>query len=230
VDYTYSHEIDISSNDDQTAGNPFNLKYDKGSGAFDRRHILNFNYIYKLPIFNSGSGFKHSLLGGWEIAGTANIQSGGIINGGGGNNGTSLNVGYDTIGLGGGYTNRPDVVGKIHYTKKQNQWFDQSAFAAPIPAWAGGLNQGFGDARKDTVIGPGRVNFTTSVYKSFAITERARFELRVESYNTFNHTQFDNVGQQFSGFNSDGSPVGSFGKVTNTFDPRTLELGGKLMF
>lgn len=230
VDYTYSHEIDISSNDDQGVGNPFNLKYDKGSGGFDRRHILNLNYIYKLPIFNSGSGLTHSLLGGWEIAGTANLQTGGVINPGGANIGTSLNVGYDTIGLGGGYTNRPDIVGKIHYTKKQNQWFDQSAFRAPIPAWAGGPNLGFGNARKDAVIGPGRVNFNTSVYKSFAMTERARFELRVESYNTFNHTQFNNIGQQFQGFNSDGTSKGSFGKVTSTYDPRTLELGGKIIF
>ncbi len=230
VDYTYSHEIDISSNDDQGVGNPWNLKYDKGSGAFDRRHILNLNYIYKLPIFRSGSGLTHSLLGGWEIAGTANLQTGGIINAGGANAGPSLNIGYDTIGLGGGYTNRPNVVGKIHYPKKQNQWFDQSAFAAPTPAWAGGVNQGFGNARKDTVIGPGRVNFNTSLYKSFAMTERAHFELRVESFNTFNHTQFNNIGQQFNGFKSDGSSQGSFGKVTSTYDPRTLELGGKFIF
>ncbi|MEO6816853.1 MAG: hypothetical protein ABI177_09130, partial [Edaphobacter sp.] len=185
---------------------------------------------YKLPIFASSNGLTHSLLGGWVIAGTANLQTGGIINGGGANNGVSLNVGYDTIGLGGGYTNRPDVVGKIHYTKKQNQWFDQSAFAAPIPAWAGGANLGFGNARKDTVIGPGRVNFNTSIYKSFAMTERAHIEIRVESFNTFNHTQFDNIGQQFNGFNPDGTSQGSFGKVTSTYDPRTLELGGKFIF
>jgi hypothetical protein len=229
VDYTWSHEIDISSNDDQGVGNPWNLKYDKGSGAFDRRHILNLNYIYKLPIFRSGSGLTRSLLGGWEIAGTANLQTGGIINAGGANAGMSLNVGYDTIGLGGGYTNRPDVVGKIHYLKTQKQWFDQSVFTAPTPAWAGGANQGFGNARKDTVIGPGRVNFNTSLYKSFAITERAHFELRAESFNTFNHTQFNGIGNSFQGF-SGGASKGNFGQVTSTYDPRTLELGGKLIF
>jgi len=230
VDYTWSHEIDIATSDDQGAGNPWNLKYDKGSGGYDRRQILNMNYMYKLPIFRSGSGLTHSLLGGWEISGTANFQSGGTLNAPNANGGPTLNVGYDTIGLGGGYTNRPDVVGKIHYLKTQSKWFDPSAFAAPTPAWAGGANQGFGDARKDTVIGPGRVNFNTSIYKSFAMTERAHFELRVESFNTFNHTQFNNVGQQFSGFNNDGSAKGSFGAVTSTYDPRTLELGGKFIF
>jgi len=230
IDYTYSHEIDITSNDDQNVANPWNLKYDRGSGGFDRRHILNLNYIYKLPIFRSGSGFTHSVLGGWELSGTANLETGSIINPSGAPAGPTLSIGYDPVGLGGGYTNRPDVVKKISYIKKQNQWFDQSAFAAPVPGWAGGPNLGFGNARKDVVLGPGRVNFNTSVYKSFAMTEHARFELRVESYNTFNHTEFNNIGQSFQGFNSDGSSKGSFGKVTSTYDPRTLELGGKLIF
>jgi hypothetical protein len=93
------------------------------------------------------------------------------------------------------------------------------------PAWAGGANQGFGNARKDAVVGPHRVNFTTSLYKSFAITESARFEFRAESFNTFNHTEWNGVGQSYQ-----GQGVGSYGKVTSTFDPRALEFGGKLIF
>ena len=95
-------------------------------------------------------------------------------------------------------------------------------FSAPIPAWLGGPNQGFGSARKDAVIGPGRVNFTTSLYKSFAITERAHFELRFESFNTFNHTEFNNFNDSF------GSS--QFGQITSAWDPRNLELGGKFVF
>ncbi len=224
VDYTWSHAIDLTSSDLAQVSNPFNLKYDKGSGIYDRRHILNANYIYKLPFLTS-PGMMHTLFGGWEISGTAIFQTGAII----ANQGTSLSVGYDTIGLGGGYANRPDVVGKIHYLKTQKQWFDQSVFAAPTPAWAGSVSQGFGNARKDTVIGPGRVNFNTSLYKSFAMTERAHFELRFESFNTFNHTEFNGIGNSFQGF-SGGASKGSFGQVTSTYDPRTLELGGKFIF
>ncbi len=137
--------------------------------------------------------------------------------------------GADTIGLGGGYTNRPNVSGKMKYVKKvnsaKNEWFDTSLFSRPTAAWDGGQNQGFGSAGKDAVVGPGRVNFTTSLYKSFAITERAHFELRFESFNTFNHTQFNSLNA--------GGPSGdngSFGQVTNTWDPRSLELGGKFVF
>ena len=56
VDYTWSHEIDITSYDLNGVSNPWNLKYDKGSGALDRRHMLSANYIYKLPIFSQSNG------------------------------------------------------------------------------------------------------------------------------------------------------------------------------
>ena len=61
--------------------------------------------------------------------------------------------------------------------------------ATHFQSWAGGGNQGFGNAGKDAIPGPNRVNFTTSLYKSFAFTEKARFEFRAESFNTFNHTE-----------------------------------------
>ncbi|AXC14342.1 Oar protein [Acidisarcina polymorpha] len=225
-DYTWSHEIDLTSDDNNCClSNPYNLKYDKGSGGLDRRHIVSINYIYQLPIFTQSTGLTHTLLGGWELAGVVVAESGVILNntaGGSAYGGPGLSIGYDTIGLGGGYQNRPNINGKVHYPHKQLEWFDPTVFSAPIPAWAGGANQGFGSASRDSIVGPGRLNFSTSLYKSFAIKEYAHFEFRAESFNTFNHTQYNNVGYQF------GS--GNFGQVTSTFDPRTLELGAKLIF
>ena len=49
--YTYSHEIDQVTNDLDSVSNPFDTAYDRGSGALDRRHIFNANYIYSLPFF-----------------------------------------------------------------------------------------------------------------------------------------------------------------------------------
>jgi hypothetical protein len=103
-----------------------------------------------------------------------------------------------------------------------------------IPSWLGGPNLGFGTAGKDAVVGPGRVNFTTSVYKSFAITERAHFELRVESFNTFNHTEPNGLNTGYDPQNGAFSTVlnhgNQFGQVTGTQDPRALEVGGKFIF
>jgi hypothetical protein len=222
LDYTYSHEIDLTSSDLTNVSNPFNLKYDKSSGNLDRRQMLNGNYVYKMPFFAKDSGLIHSIAGGWEVAGTMIFETGVPGNGNLNYQGPGLNINYDPVGLGGGYTNRPNVSGKVTYTRKQNNYFDTSIFSAPVPAWLGGANQGFGNAARDAIVGPGRVNFTTALYKSFAMTERAHVELRFESFNTFNHFEFANVQTTFG--------QGNFGAVTSAWDPRVLELGGKFVF
>ncbi|HEY9127836.1 MAG TPA: TonB-dependent receptor, partial [Acidobacteriaceae bacterium] len=232
IDYTYSHNIDLTDTDLQTISNPWNLKYDKASSGYDRRHILQANYIYNLPIFRKSTGLMHTLLGGWQLAGTFVDQSGEpVASGFGGAN--------DTIGLGGNYTNRADVVGKIKYHHRADNWFSNPKTdggadpqAVPVPGYQTyddhgnplpkGPNLGFGNGRRDTFVGPGRVNFTTDLYKSFALTERAHFEFRAETYNTFNHTEFSTFGATTGG--------GNYGVATGTYDPRVMELAGKFVF
>lgn len=228
VDYTYSHEIDdqVGSNDLNVTSNPWELKYDKGSGTLDRRNIFNLNYEYKLPVFARSSGWTHDLLGGWELSGVVVSQSG--LPWAGSNTPGS---GYaDTVGLGGDYTNRPNLMGKPQYVKGKAtvgsnsgyQWVSLNGFSAPIAAWNGGPNLGFGNEGRDAVLGPGRTNFTTSLYKSFAFTERAQFQLRADTFNTFNHTEFNAFNQTVSNSN--------FGFVTGAQDPREFEFGGKIIF
>ncbi|HVT97196.1 MAG TPA: carboxypeptidase regulatory-like domain-containing protein [Acidobacteriaceae bacterium] len=228
LDYTYSHEIDIQNADNACCvSNPWNLKYDKGAGNYDRRHILQANYVYALPIFNHSQGLVKSIAGGWEISGTFIDESGTPPT-----NSTGIGISGaagDTVGLGGGYTNRANVSGKVHYTKKVTGWFNPAQFSDPTPAWLGGPNNGFGNSHKDAVVGPGRVNFTTSLYKSFAMTERAHIELRFESFNTFNHAEFQNLNTGYTRPNSSGS-YGNFSQVNNDWGPRLLELGGKIVF
>jgi hypothetical protein len=222
LDYTYSHNIDLTDTDLVQISNPWNLKYDKGSSGFDRRQILQANYIYKLPIYTKSSGLMHTVLGGWEIAGTVIAETGlPVASGFGGVT--------DTIALGGGYTNRANIVSKVSYHHKVNNWFSTPATdggadpqAAPTPGYLGGPNLGFGDGKRDSFVGPNRFNFTTSLYKSFALSERSHFEFRAESFNTFNHTEFNSIGTTTGGSN--------YGQATSTYDPRALELGGKFVF
>ncbi|KAA6458755.1 TonB-dependent receptor [Acidobacteria bacterium AB60] len=243
LDYTWSHEIDLTTYDLNNISNPWNPKYDKGSGALDRRNMISANYVYKMPFFSKDQGLVHSIVGGWELAGTVIDESGvpQTVTGSGGCNGAGDPLpgchdqgGWDSVGLGGGYTVRPNVSGKMHYNRKMNNWFDTSLFSNVIPQWQGGPNLGFGNAGKDAVVGPGRVNFTTSLYKSFAMTERAHFELRFESFNTFNHTEPNNLNVGYSPqnghFSSTLNKGNTFGQVTSTWDPRVLELGGKFVF
>jgi hypothetical protein len=230
VDYTWSHEIDIQTGDISCCiSNPWNLKYDRGSGVLDRRHILSIDYVYRLPFFAKSTGLLHVLVGGWEIAGTSIAETGLVqtVTGAGGITGSGNT--YDPVGLGGGYTVRPNVSGRTIYPKKWGQWFDTSRFSNVVPVWQGGPNMGFGNAGKDAVVAPARVNFTTSLYKSFAIAERARFELRFESFNTFNHSEPSGLNTSYSPQNGAFSTVlnkgNTFGQVSGTFDPRVLEPG-----
>ena len=225
IDYTWAHEIDsqLGSADLTAVSNPFNIRYDKGSGNLDRRQILNMNYVYQIPLFAHSNGLTHSILGGWEISGTVISETGLPW---AGNNAPS-DGGSDTVGLGGNYTIRPNFTGTVKYPKTRDskgvyQWVSPTGFSQPTAAWYGGPNLGFGGAGRDIVVGPGRTNFGTNIYKSFAFTERTRFEFRAESFNTFNHTQFNGFHNNVSG--------GDFGEVSGVQDPRTFELAGKLIF
>ena len=225
LSYTWSHEIDIQSGDlgstnisgsGGTVSDPFNLRYDRGSGVLDRRHIFSANYDYQLPFFRSGGNLlQHEVLGGWEISGVTVAEAGSPVN---------VTYSTDTLGLGGGTLNRPDLVSSTHGPKSQLQWFNTGAFAAPAAPWAGGANQGFGSAGKDAVVGPGLFNWNISLFKSIPLTshEGPHFEIRFESFNTFNHTEFNAIDTGFTD--------SKFGQVTSTYDPRVMQFGGKFLF
>ena len=76
--YTYSH-----STDEQSAmglfyngNNPLNLRSGYGLSDFDRKHVLNFTYMYQLPTFFSATSIKGRIADGWAISGLTVIQSG----------------------------------------------------------------------------------------------------------------------------------------------------------
>ena len=232
LDYTYAHQIDstpgsVDVDNNNPTRNPWNLKYDKGSGALDRRQVFSGNYEYKLPFFNHASGMSRTILGGWEISGTVISETGLPWFGGY----APTNSYGDTVGLGGDYSIYPNLAGKPHYTKGKTtvgavsgyQYVSSTGFSKPVASWLGGPNLGFGNMGKDAVVGAGRTNFSTAVYKSFAFGEAAHFEFRADSFNTFNHTQFNGL--------ADTNPQNAdFGFVNSAQDPRTFELGAKIIF
>jgi hypothetical protein len=215
--YTWSHEIDIQSGDlATTMSNPYDPKYDRGSGSYDRRNIFNANFVYDLPFLLHSSNFAaREFVGGWQVAGVMTAQSG-----------TPQNVTYngsDTLGLGGNTTNRPNIVAPIEYAKTQKSWFSKTSFANPVAPWVDANSTGFGDAHKDSVVGPGLFNWNLSLYKDIPLTrEGMHFQFRAESFNTFNHTEFQNLDL--------GNQDGNFGAVTSAYDNRVLQFGLKFIF
>ena len=214
--YTLSRSIDSTNaasggGDLGNVSNPYlGWKYDDGPGGFDRTHNGAVNFIYDIPFLrNSGNRFLKSTVGGWEVSGIITMTSGVPIN-------PQLTGGQSGNGLPNA-TNRPDQVGNVTYPHKVGEWFNKSAFVNPaVGAW--------GNAGHNSLRGPGRDNWNLSLFKSFVLSEArgSRFEFRAESFNTWNHTEFDQV--------SNGLGASNFAQVTSAFDPRVFQFGAKLYY
>jgi hypothetical protein len=232
--YTYSKSVDPASNnggngnDLNAVSNPYvGWKYDVGPSLLDRTHVAFVNFVYDIPLLrNSTSRAAKTLLGGWSLSGIIMMQTGVPVNV------TVSSHNVASIFPGGDVGNRPDLTGTISYPKTnvvQNgkvtgiQWFDVGAFTAPAFGKWGNLSF-------DALRSPGRQNWNLSLFKRFVFSESrgSAFELRVDAFNVWNHTQFGGAG--VNGGVHTGFDGGQAGQVTSAFDPRTLQLGGKLIF
>jgi len=206
--YTWSHAFDIIDGEIfSNISNPFNARWDYGPAGFDRRQIWITSFIYQIPFFrNSPNKALKIGLGGWEFSGIYTLESGTPF---------SIGGGPDNLGYGGGTSNRADIVAPITYPKTRFQWFSTSSFKQPAPLL-------WGTSARNAVVGPGRNNWNMALFKAFQFHERAKFEFRAETFNTFNHTQFTNP--------SSGVTNSDFGQISGTNNPRTLQLGLKFLF
>lgn len=220
--YTLSKAIDASTGgsggDLNNVTNPYvGWRYDVGPSQFDRRHIAFVNFVYDIPLFKNGSRLMKGTLGGWQASGIINLQSGAPLN---------LNVSGTTVAsVLNNIGTRPNVNGAIRYPHSVAQWFDPSAFSKPACATGPDC---WGNLPFDALRGPGRDNWNLSLLKNFAFTERLRMEFRVETFNTWNHTQFKGDANQ--GGIDIGVGSSTFGQVKAAFDPREIQLGLKLIF
>jgi len=66
------------------------------------------------------------------------------------------------------------------------------------------------------------VDFDIAVLKNFRITETSALQIRVESFNTFNHTNFKNPASNVA--------TPTFMQITAAYDPREIQFGAKVTF
>jgi hypothetical protein len=280
ISYSYSHSIDNSSDrSDPILVDSYNLRGNRSSSDFDQRHLLNVSYVYQLDHFAdklrywfSDEGFESeepgaaprvpppsnpsrlskALLEGWEISGITAFQSGTpftVINSAG-NTGISLtdNAGVSSgLGIAASY---PDVAQGLPRPRNNPQSVgpllgNPSQFVAPR-----GLT--FGNAGRNFLNNPSRLNFDMALLKRFKVTESSQIEFRAEAFNIFNHTQFriydpDNPGSSgnniiscyagpaySAGFQASGGADcvtgASFLHPLNAHRPRTVQFGLKWSF
>jgi hypothetical protein len=225
--YAWSHSIDDASNGfcSCTAGvslpqNSFDTRPEKAVSSFDQRQRFTLNFVYDLNILPQAlSRWPKRLTEGWQLSGIYTVASGVPI--------TPFWNGAAPSGSGESSNDRPNVVGNPNNgPKRWDSWFNTSAF---VPAAAGT----FGNAGRNSVIGP-RTNIADfSISKSTRISERMSLQFRSEFFNIFNHPNFalPNVTVNSSGFGSitstpdvaNGNPLGDGG-------PRQIQLALKLVF
>jgi hypothetical protein len=216
--YTWSKAMSEVDNDGTAIGYYLDRKREYGPAAFDRLQIVTIDWVYELPKLVQSNQFGKHLLNGWQVSGITRFWSGppGTITANG-------NLGT----LGGGQ--RADYLGGPILAQNQDRFNYLNVFAFGRPA-EGSL----GNTGKYVFRMPGINQWDMSLFKNTRINERVNVQFRFETFNTFNNTQWSGVN---TGLNlpNPNTPVteatrGTFGQVSGTRDPRTLQFGMKFLF
>ena len=146
------------------------------------------------------NGLKRSLLGGWESSGIALILSGMPPN---------PTLSHDNLDWAVRLRTGP-IQPALTYPGAVTEWFNPADFAAPAPL-------AIGDAQEGAIRGPGRINFNISMFKLFCLySEASNLRLSTEFCHAFNHTRFHDLNTSYG--------ASALGRVTDTHDPRNIEL------
>jgi hypothetical protein len=206
--YTFSKSIDDSSTfggvGNVVAQNAFDLSAERGLSSFDRRHVLNLNYVLSTP--TQSSWWKRN----WTLSGSALLESGTPL--------TARILGNQSNAAGTGVvgSGRAEATG-LPVTDGSG-YFNLDAFTAPPPGE-------LGDAGRNTIPGPWSWALNSAFGRYFTLGgegSRKRIELRLETNNTLNHVNITNV----------NTVVGSalYGLPTTAGAMRTVDINIRFRF
>lgn len=233
--YTFSHSLDDASSFEGagfggTNGRGYNRfvkSLNHGNSTFDVRHRFVIAPIYVVPFKKGGSTWSpyNLLLSGWQISGIAVFATG-----------NPFDIAYSTDSANPSnsmwcsaaltYYTCPDVPlqtaplvkGNLRNLVANKSTFFQKESFAPEPLGS------FGNVSRNKYHGPGINNTNVIVAKNFAVSSDGTrlLQIRLESDNVFNHTQFLNPIGTFTS--------GNFGLITSAAPARQTQLGAKFYF
>ncbi|GGA58228.1 hypothetical protein GCM10011507_07000 [Edaphobacter acidisoli] len=234
VNYTYSRSINDYG--DASDGSSSLLvaylpdwRLNRAVAGFDRTHNLQIFGNYMLPfgrgkslLQNGAAGF---LLGGWGISGVLSRESGTPF---------TVTGSAGSLSAQGSTQFADQIVPKVQILgghDSTHPYFNTADFADPSVAElaaAGGVKSNivyrFGTAGRNSVRGPGFFNLSTSLARTFRLTERFGLVFRAEAFNLTNTPSFANPA-------SNVSSASGFGIISSTQNNnRELRLSGRLNF
>jgi hypothetical protein len=222
--YTFSKSIDdaasVGGAGRSVTQNYLDLQAERGLSSFDMRHRLLINHIYELPFGEQRrwlrqGGLLGRALGDWQISGTTTIHSGDpltaqILGNLSNRAGTAAisNLRANATGL-------PVELPRSQRTTEE--FFNTGAFSLPAPGE-------YGDAGRDTIPGPGVVNFNMALDKlmTFSRERGIRGDFRIAANNIFNTPAYTGLSTVVNG--------AGFGRVTSVGAMRSVNLSLRVRF
>jgi hypothetical protein len=253
--YTWGKCFDYGSS--AGVGDPFNNsiasllffapRVRHGLCDYNVNHNFVLNYIWTLPSPKLGGAAGRFLLGGWETGGILTAATGTPF---------PLFIAGDPTGQGGDPWPYPDRLtgtgcGNPVNSGNPANYIKLNCFTPPVaPASFASLCQPaapsvaavipntcmnlFGNAGRNSIIGPGLLNLDVSLFKNVSvprISEAFKVQFRAEFFNVLNHPNFQSPLDNNYIFNQDGTPVGGAGSIdATTSDSREIQFGLKIFF
>ena len=207
--YMFSRSIDdvpALADDTPVAQDELNLKAERSLSAFDQRHRLTVDYAYELP-FGRGMGTSsvgNRVFGVWSLTGTIRYGSGYPL--------TPHVLGdFTDVNRGGYGALRPDVTGRPVELPQPTveRFFNTSAFKLPPP-------ESYGNAGRNSIIGPAIFTMDAAVQKSFQLREGHTLQFRAQASNLLNTPEFTQIDTNLRSL--------SYGQITGVGSMRVIQL------
>jgi len=232
--YTWGKSIDTSSGslvgDEYTnsISSPlwFNPRLNRGLSDFNVAHNLEVNYTWEIGTPKWTSGRAGWAIGGWQLGGVLEATTGVPFTPGLGGDtlgvkSTDPNIDVPNLAGGPGCGSLVNSGNPVNYIRTQ-------CFTVPNPITLRG-NLG-----RNTLVGPGLVNFDFSVFKNNyikTISDRFNAQFRAEFFNVLNHTNFSPPLDNRNIFDSNGARVANAGLITSTQTPsRQIQFAVKFIW
>jgi hypothetical protein len=238
--YTWSHNIDDVGD---PGVNDFDLSRWRANSNLNQAQILVMNYIYAVPFFShSDHSFVRAAFGGWEVSGITSFLTGTPLD---------FNCGIAGLSSGVGGPVRCNSLGPLTVKKGVTDdpqfgptatWFNPSVIGQiTVPQLVADGEPGmFGYMGRNVLTGPGRNNWDLALLKNIPApwlgSEKSSVQFRVESFNTFNHPQWNGVNIGCGSQTPAGQPCSGNqnnlgnGEVNSAWPARILQLGLKFIF
>jgi hypothetical protein len=225
--YTWSKNLDdgtawntsVGANSPAFVEFPSRPRLDWGPASTDVRNLAVINGTWDFPFGQHDTGrIDRTLIQGWSLSGVASLQSGFPFTPQLGFNPTNNGDSRDPIRP----SLNPDFHGKI-IEGGPTQYFNPDAYIVPVAGT-------YGNAGRDSLVGPGVANLDTSLRKITALTERTNLQFRAEFFNVLNHTNFGTPNEVvYSAAGTPPSPTAGVITSTSTTS-RQIQFGLKLLF